>query len=69
MIRDLTSKSLWRHIKTDLIPADYASRGMRAKAFLEGRCWLNGPDFLAKREADWPKLSTESLALSDSDTR
>lgn len=28
VIRDLTSKSLWRHIKTDLNPADYASRGM-----------------------------------------
>ncbi|KAK0148997.1 hypothetical protein N1851_010604 [Merluccius polli] len=31
-------------------------------------CWLNGPDFLAKCEADWPKLSTEPLVLSDSDS-
>ena len=68
LIRDLTQKSQWRHIKTDLNPADNASRGMRADAFLKERCRLNGPDFLDKCEADWPKLSTQPLVLSDSDS-
>jgi hypothetical protein len=68
VIRALTQKSQWRHIKTDLNPADNASRGMRADAFLKERCWLNGPDFLAKCEADWPKLSTQPLVHSDSDS-
>ena len=65
VIRALTQKSQWRHIKTDLNPADNASRGMRADAFLKGRCWLDGRDFLAKCEAE---LSTEPLVLSDSDS-
>ena len=43
-IRDHTSPKQWRHVGTSSNPADEASRGMTAKAFLENSKWLAGPD-------------------------
>lgn len=40
VIRDLTQKSQWRHIRTDLNPADSASKGMRAETFMKGINWI-----------------------------
>ncbi|XP_030845109.1 uncharacterized protein LOC115925437 [Strongylocentrotus purpuratus] len=46
----------WRHVNTDVNPADDASRGLTAEE-LTGR-WKEGPKFLWSEECDWPKSLT-----------
>ena len=55
LIHDHTSLNQWRHIKISSNPADEASRGMRAKAFLDDSNWISGPDFLWQTEDKWPQ--------------
>ena len=51
-IHDLTTPAQWRHVPTDLNPADDASRGVKPEA-LRGQ-WLTGPAFLTQDESKWP---------------
>ena len=46
----------WRYVDTTSNPADDGSRGMRAREMTRGHRWLNGPDFLWKKEDCWPVL-------------
>ena len=45
----------WRHVPTDLNCADDATRGLRAKELSSDHRWFSGPQFLYKREGDWPQ--------------
>ena len=53
-IREVSSPSQWRHVSTQLNPADDASRGLSADELISNRRWLTGPDFLWKPEPYWP---------------
>ena len=64
-IRDHTSPKQWRHVGTSSNPADEASRGMTAKAFLENSKWLAGPDFLWQTEDQWPQQRPNYSVLDD----
>ena len=44
----------WRHVPSELNPADYASRGCAVDKLLASEIWLNGPEFLRKDPTDWP---------------
>lgn len=44
----------WSYINTQLNPADYASRGQKASAFMQNKVWISGPAFLSKPEGEWP---------------
>lgn len=48
MIRTLSKVSQWNHISSKLNPADAASRGMQAQAFLQFKTWIHGPEFLSE---------------------
>ena len=66
MIRDESSRSQWRYVKSDEYPADGASRGVKATSLLNHR-WLHGPDFLQKEEKEWPTLPEGMEALEPED--
>ncbi len=53
-IREVSSPSQWRHVSTQLNPADDALRGLSADELISNRRWLTGPDFLWKPEPHWP---------------
>ncbi|XP_064647035.1 uncharacterized protein LOC135499916 [Lineus longissimus] len=57
----------WRYISSALNPADEASRGQGADAFLQNRRWLNGPDFLWESPESWPIAPPLSTTLSKED--
>lgn len=65
-IRELTHKFQWRHIKTELNPADMASRGIKTEKFIQEGHWLSGPNFLMQPETDWPVIQVPPT-LYDSD--
>ena len=67
-IRSLTSPQQWRYVKTDLNPADDASRGLYAQDLVDNSQWWNGPDFLWKSLDDQSSPhSAESISLSPDD--
>ena len=45
----------WRHVPTDLNCADDATRGLHAKELSTDHRWFSGPEFLYKKEEDWPQ--------------
>ena len=45
----------WRHVSTDLNCADDATRGLHAKELSTDHRWFSGPEFLYKKEEDWPQ--------------
>ncbi|XP_061724427.1 uncharacterized protein LOC133530514 [Cydia pomonella] len=57
-IHELTERESWRHVPTDLNPADMASRGIEPSALVDSALWWNGPQFLSKPESEWPQQLT-----------
>ena len=45
----------WRHVPTELNCADDATRGLHPKELLTDHHWFSGPEFLYKKEEDWPQ--------------
>lgn len=43
----------WRYVETVANPADVASRGVKAEAFLKNATWVSGPHFLLQPESEW----------------
>ncbi|XP_055012690.1 uncharacterized protein LOC129409784 [Boleophthalmus pectinirostris] len=66
-IRENTRPAQWRYVSTVSNPADHASRGMNAEYFMKCQSWIEGPDFLAKNESQWPVLSEFSREISEDD--
>lgn len=52
----------WRHIRSNLNPADEASRGMWGSGLHEECRWIRGPAFLTLNEENWP---TTTQAIPD----
>ena len=54
-IRKLVEGDHWRHVPSELNPADIASRGSVPSKLKENKLWWNGPPFLASEESEWPR--------------
>ena len=54
VIHDGSETCQWRHVNTDLNPADDATRGLAVEEMIQNDRWLVGPAFLWKEEKDWP---------------
>ncbi|XP_049865132.1 uncharacterized protein LOC126366187 [Pectinophora gossypiella] len=64
-IHELTERTSWRHIPTDINPADMASRGVEPKCVLNSSLWWEGPDFLKKPESQWPQSPNPETNLPE----
>ena len=69
-IHSLTSRENWRHCPGKLNPADMPSRGVSAKELADNSVWWNGPEFLYRRESEWPQIQStqaedEIIALQE----
>ena len=63
-IRQESTPSQWRYVRSDLNPADYASRGIKASETNKLERWKKGPEFLWQPTENWPAQPldlTESL--------
>ena len=68
VIRQESEPSQWRHVRTELNPADYASRGIKASETRKLKRWKRGPEFLWKNDEEWsPQPAEVSEDLLDSD--
>ena len=66
LICDHTYVEQWRYVPSECNPADYASRGLTGKQFLEAKGWINGPKFLWDGEKKFPNLVI-STQLTEND--
>ena len=57
-IIDLMPPDKWKHVRGLDNPADCASRGLNPSELLQHPLWWNGPTWLKRSPADWPKQST-----------
>jgi hypothetical protein len=55
-IQELYDESKWRHVPTQLNPADHGSRGIMAHNLIDLDQWFYGPEFLLEYEESWPML-------------
>ena len=53
-IQGYTNPDQWRYVPTELNPADFLSRGMKATDLIRNNAWWRGPDFLGEPEETWP---------------
>ncbi|XP_070541304.1 uncharacterized protein [Ptychodera flava] len=67
IIREGSDSKQWKYVDTKSNPADDASRGLTVDKFLQNKRWLRGPDFLWKRESEWPTQQDISRALCNKD--
>ena len=54
IIHELSTPYHWRHVPSELNPADEISRGVTVQDVINNSKWLNGPMFLRKNEESWP---------------
>lgn len=66
-IHDISTPSQWRHVSSDLNPADYASRGFNSHERTKLKIWLEGPRFLLKDESQWPNQPTQLPEIDEND--
>ena len=62
-IHELTKTTMWRHVSTDLNPADTLTRPVAASVFAKNQSWFRGPAFLYTNEAS-SKLELSNLEPS-----
>jgi ribonuclease HI len=71
MIHDASSPQQWRHVPTNLNPADLASRGLNAGNKDQDRrklqFWFNGPEFLWQECRSWPEQPVDLPDVEDAD--
>ncbi|XP_055918507.1 uncharacterized protein LOC129950600 [Eupeodes corollae] len=53
IIHQHSSVSQWRHISSELNPADVISRGSYPSALIKNEMWFSGPSFLKLEESTW----------------
>ncbi|XP_062713665.1 uncharacterized protein LOC134290523 [Aedes albopictus] len=54
-IHRLTGGSMWRHVPTELNPADKISRGVSPSLLMEDSLWWHGPPYLRQNSDTWPE--------------
>ena len=63
VIHDGSLPSQWRYVRSELNPADDASRGCQTER------WLKGPGFLWKNPSEWPQRPEIKLEVSDPEVK
>ena len=67
VIHNLSDVNQWRFVDSKQNPADEASRGLNIDSFFNSKTWLQGPEFLRKAEAQWPKTPESFGAVLSED--
>jgi len=64
-ILDRSVPSQWRHVISELNPADDVSRGMRIEELLSNTRWFAGPEFLQEDASQWPISAVTTTDITD----
>ena len=68
VIHENSTPTQWRHVGSELNPADEVSRGLTVEEMNANRKWLNGPPFLRKEEFWHRDPTVHQPELSEDDT-
>lgn len=65
VIHSGSSPSQWRHVRSELNPADDVSRGLSVNELIKGQRWFNGPGFLTEGDSQsWPSALRDTCDYS-----
>lgn len=64
-IQRLSKGLTWRHISSELNPADLISRGLLASEIINNHLWWHGPEFLLTSDDEWPQSTILSPGTSE----
>ena len=53
-IQQRTENCMWMKVPSNCNPADIATRGSKACDISMNHQWINGPEFLQKKQSEWP---------------
>jgi len=65
LIHDGSEPSQWKHVPSELNPADDASRGLRMDELLSNGRWFSGPKFIWNKADRWPTLPVVTADTED----
>ena len=68
-ILTLSNADQWRHVPTDLNPADDCSRGLTFSPLTDDHRWLIGPAFLYTEEDAWPSRLRPATTVGDEEIK
>ena len=60
-IHNLREPAQWRHVPTNMNPADFLSRGMTVLELIDNEVWRKGPEFLTENETEWPARKVATI--------
>ena len=55
----------WRHVPTDINPADIPTRMPSIEELAANKTWWNGPQFLLEEESNWPEKFTPKACTDE----
>lgn len=64
-IQTISSCDTWKHVPSEMNPADYLSRGVKCSEIKDLDLWWNGPQFLLEDEYLWPNINYKNPDLPD----
>ena len=64
-----SSPSQWRHVRTELNPADDVSRGLSFEQLIRSQRWFHGPSFLVEDDSTWPDLPELNVDSAQLETK
>jgi len=64
-ILECSTPNQWRHVPTQINPADDITRGIKASSMLDGHRFIHGPSFLKLSEVDWPVQPSDLSILNN----
>ncbi|GAB0086571.1 hypothetical protein DMENIID0001_006610 [Sergentomyia squamirostris] len=67
-ILEYSTPSQWRHIRTDVNPADMISRGVAPEQLATSTLWWSGPSWFLRPESEWPPSFEKHVSIQQDTT-
>ena len=68
-IQSISDPAQWRYVPTSINPADFLSRGMKAKDLKKCDVWWKGPEYLLQPEIAWPSNRTVNGPIENAELK
>lgn len=68
-IQEILPATRWAHVRTDLNPADLATRGVPLAELVNTELWWCGPSWLRAERPEWPAPSSDVSLFTEEEVK